>query len=100
MSFTLEVNQLIQRYLKEVHSREISMQDLYTKPNHEITWMWWTALAHFKMNDFYQRTEDVPEGTPNYTIMNGMAKTTHHYINGDRSIQVMTRAECKSIYGN
>jgi hypothetical protein len=98
MSFNLEIYELLKRYTKDLDGTDITLAELQNLPWWRCVWGWWKALAYYKMNDNYERLEDVPDGLDNFTIM-GEVRTQYHCIKGIKSEQSMTKEECKRIYG-
>lgn len=99
MSFTTEIYDLLVRYTKDLDDKDITLEDLYKLPWWRCVWGNWKAQAYYKMNGFYERVADVPDGLTDYTIMD-MVKTHHFVFNGQKITQIMTKSECKSIYGS
>jgi hypothetical protein len=97
MNFTNEMNTLIQRYLKEAKSQELTLDEINLRTLDKRVWTWWTALACYKIKNYYERIEDVPEGLEEYNIM-GKELTQYFSRNGHKWQQVTTKEDCKTIY--
>lgn len=104
LSFSTEMNQLIQRFILETLPDEyegLTLQEVQCWPNYDRVWLWWQALAHYQMKNHYKSIDDVPEGIDVNSVM--VMDETHDLYerrNGEWvKIQGMTYDECKDIYG-
>jgi hypothetical protein len=95
MSFQKEIYDLLIRYTKDVDGTDITLAELQDLPWWRCVWGWWKAQAYYKVNGYYERLEDVPKGMDDYTIISEEVCTTYR----GKTVQSMTKADCKSIYG-
>lgn len=94
MSFTLEIYNLLIRYTKDSEGLDVTIDDLYKLPWWRCVWGYWKAKAYYKMDGYYERLEDVPDGLEDYTIM----EDAYVAYRGE-TVQRITKEDCKSIYG-
>jgi hypothetical protein len=48
MTFDEEMATLIQRYLKEVKSEDLSIEEILTRPRWKRVWIYWHALEKYE----------------------------------------------------
>lgn len=93
-----EMYQLLIRYTKDIDSTDITVAELQRLPYWRCVWGNWKAKAHYQMDYYYERLEDVLEGLDSYSIM-GEVFTTYWTECGELRSQAMDKDTCKSVYG-
>jgi hypothetical protein len=99
MNFTMEIYNLLVRYTKDSEGIHITVAQLQNLGWWRCVWGWWRAKASYKMDGYYERSEDVPEDLQDYTIMTDKLKAHTFMFNGRKVVQRMAVETCKSIYG-
>lgn len=51
MGYQQQMVELIQKYLKEVHSQELSIDEIESRPHWKKVWYWWKALEYYEGNE-------------------------------------------------
>lgn len=70
-----EIAELVQRYLKEAHSRDMELKEILQQPWHKVVGLSWRAKAHFKEPGWYNSLDEVPDPRPDsYSIYIGDGK--------------------------
>ncbi|MDB5055464.1 MAG: hypothetical protein JWM44_3514 [Bacilli bacterium] len=94
----MEIYELLQRYTKDSEGKDITLAELQSIAWWRCVWGHWMAKAYYQIDGFYQRLEDVPEGLEDYHIVDEVY-TKYWTERGVLKSQVLTKEDCKRIYG-
>ena len=96
----MEIYNLLIRYTKDLDGKDITLEDLYKLPWWRCVWGNWLAKAYYGVDNYYQKIEDVPEGSESYQIIDGDVMTQYFMSRGTWVVQPISKEDCKSIYGS
>lgn len=94
-NYRTELAELVQRYLKEAHQRDMSVADILLQPWHKVVGMTWRARVYFREPGWYATESDVPDPPPTdgngYSVYLGPGKIrSYTYFSGHWSNSIIT----------
>lgn len=73
--FQNEIAELVQRYLKAAHNRDMEIREILQQPWHKVVGLSWRARVYFKEPGWYASEDEVPDPKPEtYYIYLGSGK--------------------------
>jgi hypothetical protein len=84
LSITIkETISILQRYTKDTTGKDITEAEIRRMPYHRAVFGEWKARAYYKIRNYYQRLEDVPEGVDRVHIVTDNDSMAYERKNGE-----------------